>query len=170
MSMSQDTENFEQLGRLLKLKRYEQPPPRFFNDFSDQVIARIKRGDRGEENGFIERLLSDAPWVYRIWTAFEARPGLVAAFGVAVCGLLITGAVLSEKTDIQPIALVPGTEAPADTTVEMAKAMAVDHPLLVRPAALEASSTTPIATPQLGGPLLEGLQARPVSFTFPGRN
>ena len=42
MSMNAEPENFDQLCRLLKLKRHESPPPRYFNDFSSQVIARIR--------------------------------------------------------------------------------------------------------------------------------
>ena len=97
MSMSQDTENFEQLRRLLALKRHEQPPPGYFNDFSSQVIARIKLGERGEDSAGTGRLFWEAPWLQRIWAAFEAKPVLAGAFGVAVCGLLITGVIYSEK-------------------------------------------------------------------------
>jgi hypothetical protein len=170
MSMSQDTENFEQLRRLLKLKHYEQPPPRFFHDFSDQVIARIRHGERGHGDDFIERLLWDAPWLQRILAAFEAKPALAGAFGVAVCALLITGVVFSEKTDVQPVALIPVTESHVDSTPEVANAMAANHPLLAKPAAFEASSTSPIPAPQGDGSLLGGLRAQPASFTFPGGN
>jgi len=170
MSMSQDTENFEQLRRLLKLKRYEQPPPRYFNDFSSQVIARIKLGERGEGNAVIGRLLWEAPWLQRIWAAFEAKPVLAGAFGVAVCSLLITGVIYSEKTDVQPVALIPGTESSVASTVEIANAMAANHPLLAKPAALEASSTDPISALQADRPLLGNLQAEPASFAFPGRD
>ena len=110
MSMSQDTENFEQLRRLLALKRHEQPPPGYFNDFSSQVIARIKPGERGEEGAIFERLFWEAPWLQRIWAALEAKPILAGVFGVAVCGLLITGVVYSDRTDVSSIALMPASE------------------------------------------------------------
>ena len=36
ISMNSENDNFDQIQRMLKLKRYEQPPPRYFNDFSSQ--------------------------------------------------------------------------------------------------------------------------------------
>ncbi len=47
MSAENQDQDFEKLQRLLKLKRHESPPPRFFNDFSGQVTARIRAGDVG---------------------------------------------------------------------------------------------------------------------------
>ena len=177
MSMNQDTENFEQLRRLLKLKRYEQPPPRYFNDFSSQVIARIKLGERGEEAALFDRLFGDAPWLQRIWAAFEAKPILAGALGVAVCGLLLAGMLYSEKTDVSSLALVPATEtesAPmALANVSPMSLPAANHPLLAKPVILEPSSTDPISTAQTDESLLGDigkLRVQPASFSFSGRN
>jgi hypothetical protein len=175
MSMSQDTENFEQLRRLLKLKRYEQPPPRYFNDFSGQVIARIERGDRGDGRALAGRMLWEAPWLQRIWGAFEAKPVLAGAFGLAICTTLITGVIYSERTDLQPVAVI--TESSISSPAGIQSAMAENNAGLINAAAVEGSSTNPIAALQTGGTLFEMLQAQPqglrtdpASITFPGRN
>jgi hypothetical protein len=168
--MNQDTENFEQLRRLLALKRHEQPPPGYFNDFSRQVIARIQVGERGEGGDLIERLLWEAPWMRRVWAALEAKPILAGAFGVAVCGLLITGVVYSDKTDVSSAVLAPETES---APMALANVSAADHPLLAKPVMLEPSSTSPIATAETGDSLLGDLgklRAQPASFSFPGGN
>jgi hypothetical protein len=168
--MNQDTENFEQLRRLLALKRHEQPPPGYFNNFSQQVIARIKVGERGEGSELIERLLWEASWLQRIWAAFEAKPILAGLFGVAVCGLLITGVIYSDRTDVSSVALVPGTETES-APMALANVSAADHPLLAKPVILEPSSTSPIATAQTGESLLGDigkLRAEPATFSFPG--
>jgi hypothetical protein len=169
--MSQYTENFESLRRLLALKRYEQPPPGYFSNFSSQVIARIKLGETGEERANPSLVIWEAPWLQRIWAAFEAKPILAGAFAMAVCGLLITGVIYSEKTDVQPVALIPLTESPQNPAEEanaMAVMTAANHPFLARPAAaLEAPGTNPVAVDDL---LMGSLRAQPASFTLPGGN
>lgn len=81
--MKRDSENdCEALRRLMALKRHEQPPPRYFNDFSSRVIARIEAGERGEE---------DVGWWQRFWGFLEAKPAFSGAFGAAVCAVLISG-------------------------------------------------------------------------------
>jgi hypothetical protein len=170
--MNQDTENFEQLRRLLALKRHEQPPPGYFNDFSRQVILRIKAGERGEEGAFLERLLWEAPWLQRIWAALEAKPVMAGVFGVAVCGLLLMGVIYSDKTDVSSFALVPTTGSEA-APMALANVSAADHPLLAKPVVLEPSSTNPITTAQTDESLLGDigkLRAQPASFSFPGGN
>ena len=111
--MNPETENFEQLRRLLALKRHEQPPPGYFNNFSGQVIARIKAGERGEDSFNLGRWVWEGAWLQRLWSAIETKPALTGAFGVLVCGLLISGIIYSDAS-VQQNALIVVPVPPDD--------------------------------------------------------
>ncbi len=99
--MKPEQENFDQLCRLLALKRYEQPPPRYFNDFSSRVIARVRAGEAGGREATLDG--GDVgSWLMRLWSLIEAKPMLPGAIGVAICALLVFGAVYTETTTSAP--------------------------------------------------------------------
>ena len=106
MSMNPEQENFQELRRLLALKRYEQPPPGYFNHFSQQVIARLQAGERFEQHSILETLAWEAPWLQRLWKALETKPMIAGAFGAAVCAIMVAGIVYSERTDSPNIAVL----------------------------------------------------------------
>src|SRR5688572_339006 len=111
--MTPEQENFDGLRRLLKLKRHEQPPPRYFKDFSQQVIAQIKSGATRDEDNLLDRLTWQVPWLRRLLDAFHARPAVAVGFGAAVCVLLVGGIIYSENLGVnpaKPVALVPEPE------------------------------------------------------------
>src|SRR2546423_12847642 len=93
--MNPEQDNFESLRRLLALKRHEVPPPGYFENFSGYVIARIRAGERAPS--FWESLSWEAPWLQRLWSAFETKPIFAGALGMAMCGVLVTGVVYSQK-------------------------------------------------------------------------
>jgi hypothetical protein len=68
-----------ELLKLLALKRYEQPPPGYFEDFSFTVIARLQA----------EPLPQDRSLWQAFWSRFELRPmwGSLAACGLVLCAL-----------------------------------------------------------------------------------
>ena len=99
MSRLSDKEQFPQLRRLLALKRHEQPTPGYYHGFSSQVIARIRAGERGVPDNFLQRLLSQAPWLERSWAGFANRPTLAGAFGAGVCALLVSMVIFSESNE-----------------------------------------------------------------------
>lgn len=110
MSMNHDSENFEQLRRLVAVKRHEQPPPGYFNSFSRQVCARIQAGERAGASSFFGRFFD----FQSFWASFEAKPVLAAAVGIAVCGFLLTGIVYSTEhleTDGQAFIAPPVVDA-----------------------------------------------------------
>ncbi len=107
--MNSDSENFEQLRRLLALKRHEQPPPGYFNGFSRQVLARIKAGEQGGQE------YSPGTWFQRLWAVLESKPVFAGAFGAAVCALLITGVLNSGEAGISP-AMLGSAVAPESST------------------------------------------------------
>ena len=93
--MTPDSENFDELRKLLALKRHEVPPPGYFHGFSREVIIRIKAGDGAQEaTGFV----FEGSWLRRFWGLFEARPVLAGGFGVAVCRFFAVGALISSES------------------------------------------------------------------------
>jgi len=92
--MDTEHEQFEQVRRVLALKRHEQPPPGYFQDFSSKVIARI-HASQG-----VRRVT----WRQRFGLDFQFSPALVGAVGVVVCGLLLLG-VLTAPGESQPSTL-----------------------------------------------------------------
>ncbi len=98
MSMNVEPENFDQLCRALKLKRHELPPPRYFNDFSSQVISRIRTGTAGGRLETFENAVSESPWVRRFWQAIEHRPAVSGLLTAAACALLVIGVFASDNT------------------------------------------------------------------------
>jgi hypothetical protein len=96
--MSPIPDDFEQLRRLLALKRHEQPPPGYFHGFSRQVIVRIQAGELGDTAEASLWSFSAGSFLQRIWATLDARPVLAGAFGAAVCGFFVVGALLSDNT------------------------------------------------------------------------
>ncbi len=110
--MMPEQDDFEDLRRLLALKRHEQPPPGYFHQFSRQVIARIQDGEAAQSNSFLGRLLARAPWLEHFRSGFEPKPIVAGAFGIGVCSLLLVGLVSSERVDSGQMNFGPNVGAP----------------------------------------------------------
>ena len=109
--MQPERDAFEALRRLLVLKKYEQPPPGYFNGFSQQVILRIQSGEATSEIPFLAWLRSPITWVQELWDSLESRPALAGAFGFAVCATLASGLYFSDKA--MPITAVMTVDSPS---------------------------------------------------------
>jgi len=166
MSAENQEQDFEKLQRLLKLKRHELPPPRFFNDFSGQVTARIRAGDVGKLESLTD-VVAQAPWLQRFWRAIEGKPAVSGAFALGACGLLVAGIYFADQA---PTSLPnfagnenPPTEAVSPTLFATAPGMAT----------LPGSTTpTSVLSNSLfsGMPVVNGMpvpQAVPVSAPSP---
>lgn len=85
--MEPPEENFEQLRKLLELKRRETPPPGYFEDFSSNLIARIQAEDDRPA----------AVWWRRFFPGFDTSPIMVGAYGVIVASLVIVGVQMAGR-------------------------------------------------------------------------
>jgi hypothetical protein len=97
--MNPSESNFDELKRLLKLKRHEVPPPGYFEQFSAKVLFRIRTGEAGGSHTLAEKLEVEAPWLLRVLQIFETKPGLVGAFATSLCLLLMLGVLASDHPD-----------------------------------------------------------------------
>ena len=87
--METHSDDFNELRKLLALKRHEQPPPRFFNEFSARVIERLQTPE----------VLPQPTWWQRLGLDFDLRPAMVCALGVVISGLLLFGVISGVDTD-----------------------------------------------------------------------
>jgi hypothetical protein len=150
--MNREDQNFDQLRRLLKLKRYEQPPPRYFKSFSTQVVARLRSGQSSD--------LSDN-WLQRLWRALELKPIVPAAFGAAICGLLVAGAVYTDGDNTSLTGLTA-------VTLPSPRLQPDADPIPVNPLqGLLASSTNPVPAGSLFDQIRPGGNLPPMRAAHP---
>ena len=77
--MSDDSENFDELKRLLALKRHEAAPPGFFQDLPGRVLNQIEAEQEAGANG----------WWGRLMESFRVRPAFSGAFAMGLCAMLM---------------------------------------------------------------------------------
>jgi hypothetical protein len=163
--MTEDSQDFQQLQRLLTLKRYEQPPPGYFHHFPREIILRIKAGELGEVEA--KWWAFDGSWLQWLWAACERRPVLAGGAGVALCGFFAAATLISGSGDApavgvsqnmpgnQYVAVQAAPEAPVDDLV-----ISADFPGLTRmPAAAPSVFGMPQTLQQWQ------LQPQPVNFS-----
>src|SRR5687768_15963825 len=112
--MNSQPDNFEQIRKLLALKRYEQPPPGYFESLSARIITRIESAE------------SDRPGLWeRLGFAFGSKPAFVCALGVVVCGLFCIGILSTlQGTAATAIAAAPQYALDAQSSLHMMSAPA----------------------------------------------
>jgi hypothetical protein len=123
--MTEHPQDFEQLRRLLVVKRYEQPPPGYFHSFSREVIVRIRAGEMGETE--VKWWAFEGSWLKWLWDACERRPAFAGGVGVAFCGFFAAATFISMNDVAEPVVqTVPGNQlvavqnGPAGTPVNAA--------------------------------------------------
>jgi hypothetical protein len=62
---------------MLAVKRHEQPPPGYFESFSDLVITRIEAGEN----------ITSQPWWRSLWLTFQTKPVLASAYCLLAAGV-----------------------------------------------------------------------------------
>jgi hypothetical protein len=110
--MNENKNDFDALRQLLKLKRHETPPPGYFNNFSDQVIAHIRSGKAGNVRAAAGRI-SGTSWLSNFFQLFELKPAFAGAFASALCLLLVFGVVYADRPDSGTQPFLPNIDTSA---------------------------------------------------------
>jgi hypothetical protein len=166
--MNEKENSFESLRRLLAFKNRETPPLGYFDNFSAQVVNRIRVGyARGRTNAK-EQLFAEATWLLKFLQIFEARPAFASAFAGALCLVLVLGIVFAEQPDgsaPQPfMAQVAESSSPLAPVSTTALSQPSDPMMLASENTNPATSLQPVAS-------LFGQQNpffQQVSFAVPG--
>jgi hypothetical protein len=165
--MSNGTEDFEQLRRLLKLKQHELPPPGYFNHLSSRVISRLETEPRP---GFLSSLFGSV-WLENVRTVLAQNP--VSAGVLAACSLMVVTLGNSQLLDRWLVGLsdarpllgsASGVVEMADNGGWRAKLSQADPSTLH---SLSAFSMNPVLGPETSSLSFgSGSPALPVSYNF----
>src|ERR1041384_7549819 len=121
--MGSSPEDFDSLQKVLRLKQYEQPPPRYFREFSGRVISRIEGGE------------ARISWWQRL--GFGLRPAFAAGVGIVACALVVYGVATTDSGD--------GTDANDPNALANGSVGAFGHVVTAAPGSLlPMSSTNPV--------------------------
>jgi hypothetical protein len=105
--MNSQSDNFENIRKLLALKRHEQPPPGYFDALSARIMSRIEAAETAQ------------PTLWeRLGFAFGSKPAFVCALGVIVCGLFCIG-ILSTLQGSTANAIAAGPQFAFDSKSSM---------------------------------------------------
>lgn len=107
--MSQPTEEFDDVRRLLALKRHEVPPPGYFDRFPGQVLARIHAEQQSAAEPWWNPLLRSLAW-----QRFLAAANLAALAGVAIIGVTLVNLTGEEEPGADHFAALQLEEAGTD--------------------------------------------------------
>jgi len=160
MSMHPDAPNFRRLLCLLTLKRYEQPPPGYFQNFPGEVISRIRAGERAADPNALQILLLELPWLQRLWAGLEAKPALTGFLGAAACVLLLVGLLYPGRQELSPDQFSSGSSGIMLSSSTERDRLSSPIERGTSPALLE--------TNFLGGSSIGSLVGQPVNFPGPG--
>ncbi len=158
--MAPEQDDFQQLRRLLALKRHEQPPPGYFDNFSREIILRLRAGEATPKFSLLEIFSADAPWLQRLLSLVQNRPALAGGFGFAACSLLVAGLLLSEPNNAQELSA--GAFATATPVAQQFPAAAITTPILYGGSASAQLVNDVVVPPsQLTGSLFQQLKQLP---------
>jgi len=165
--MNENEPNFESLRHLLALKRHEMPPPRYFDGFSSQEIARIRSGEAKTPTGLLEHLFGPIPWLLKLPQAFEMKPVFAGAYAFALCLLLVAGVIFAERPEsTSQVSWEPTPQTISSFTSATPAAL----PQPVNQMLIADNSANPVfnfqSTPSSFGQILPGAQL--VSYSPPG--
>jgi hypothetical protein len=81
-------DNFDQLRKLLAVKRYEQPPPGYFNSFAEKLTARIEA----------QSLAKPASWWRDCIAELLGKPLIASTYLFLFSGLLVVAIGLAQSS------------------------------------------------------------------------
>ncbi len=84
-------DNFESLTKLMALKRYEEPPPGYFDRLPSRILGRIVREEE-----------EPTDWLRSLFGRFEFRPALAGAFGFTLGAFYLIGVGYSGRVAPKP--------------------------------------------------------------------
>jgi hypothetical protein len=131
----QHGESFDQLRKLLAIKKHEAPPPGYFDRFSGDVVSRIRmeiNRARRMDNDAAFRVGLEAPWLLQLWETLAGKPMFAGAFGAVICSLMLAGIYFTNKPASTPNLATQGHQnVPFMAVTPDAASSTLNKPLLM---------------------------------------